>query len=182
MIAWLILSSRDGSRHRSNSFLHFLIESIPLRVLTVLNRIQHRNSSSYNCFHNRNRFSIQHRNSSIHILTSSVQLTAFNFLGLFRCKHGSLGCWYFIQLRQNDYSGWCKTIAYAGVETQSALSELKYNFSNNHTSNKVGIVPLDRAIPNAEYAELDLKMSQRKLCMKGSYEGQRKFMSWSVLE
>ncbi|KAK2399684.1 hypothetical protein QL285_049472 [Trifolium repens] len=35
----------------------------------------------------------------------------------------------------------------------------------------VGIVSLDRAIPNAEDAEPDLKMSQRKLCMKGSYEG-----------
>ncbi|WJX83954.1 hypothetical protein P8452_66575 [Trifolium repens] len=67
--------------------------------------------------------------------------------GLSRCKHGSLGCWYFIQLRQNNYSGWWiaigleinmeQTRAYAGVETQSALSELKSNFSNNHTSNKV---------------------------------------------
>ncbi|WJX57293.1 hypothetical protein P8452_42868 [Trifolium repens] len=25
--------------------------------------------------------------------------------GLFCYKHGSLGCWYLIQLRQNDYSG-----------------------------------------------------------------------------
>jgi hypothetical protein len=49
------------------------------------------------------------------IITSSIIRDNFSnielfvvswFVGLFRCKHGSLGCWYFIQLRQNDYSGW----------------------------------------------------------------------------
>ncbi|KAK2388784.1 hypothetical protein QL285_062427 [Trifolium repens] len=59
------------------------------------------------------------------------------------------------------------------------LSNDSLNFLNRSNSirlidqnhNMVGVVSLDGAIPNPEDAELDLKMSQRKLCMKVSYEG-----------
>ncbi|WJX34601.1 hypothetical protein P8452_22701 [Trifolium repens] len=102
--------------------------------------------------------------------------------GLFRCKHGSLGCWYFIQLRQNDYSGWWKIELETKWSKPELMPELRLLidklevlntimlWSNSirlidQNQNMVGIVSLDRAIPNAEYAGLDLKMSQ----IKGSY-------------